>query len=62
MAQTKLRGTEELRHLIARRRPSLPPVYEALCSIRLSKLRGGISHARHAKIVDSFGRSEEVAL
>ena len=32
MAHTNVRGAEELRHLIARRRPPLPPVYEALRS------------------------------
>jgi hypothetical protein len=32
MAQTNVRGAEELRHLIAGRRPPLPPVYEALHS------------------------------
>ena len=32
MAQTNVRGAEELRHLIAGRRPPLPPVYEALQS------------------------------
>src|SRR5262249_40947517 len=31
-AQTQVRGTEELRHLLAGRRPPLPPVYEALRS------------------------------
>lgn len=30
--QTQVRGTEELRHLLAGRRPPLPPVYEALQS------------------------------
>jgi len=32
IAQTQARGTEELRHLLAGRRPPLPPVYEALRS------------------------------
>jgi hypothetical protein len=32
MAQTNVRAAEELRHLIAGRRPPLPPVYEALRS------------------------------
>ena len=32
MAQTNVRGAEELRHLIAGHRPPLPPVYEALHS------------------------------
>ncbi len=32
IAQTQIRGTEELRHLLAGRRPPLPPVYEALRS------------------------------
>ena len=32
VAQTQIRGTEELRHLLAGRRPPLPPVYEALRS------------------------------
>ena len=32
IAQTNVRGAEELRHLIAGRRPPLPPVYEALRS------------------------------
>jgi len=32
MAQTNIRGAEELRHLAAGRRPPLPPVYEALRS------------------------------
>lgn len=32
MAQTQVRGAEELRHLLAGRRPPLPPVYEALRS------------------------------
>lgn len=32
IAQTQIRGTEELRHLFAGRRPPLPPVYEALRS------------------------------
>jgi hypothetical protein len=32
ISQTQIRGTEELRHLIAGRRPPLPPVYEALRS------------------------------
>ena len=32
IAQTQIRGTEELRHLLARRRPPHPPVYEALRS------------------------------
>jgi hypothetical protein len=30
IAQTQIRGTEELRHLLAGRRPPGPPVYEAL--------------------------------
>jgi hypothetical protein len=32
IAQTQIRGTEELRHLLAGRRPPHPPVYEALRS------------------------------
>ena len=32
MAQTNVRAAEELRHLLAGRRPPLPPVYEALRS------------------------------
>jgi hypothetical protein len=32
IAQTQIRATEELRHLLAGRRPPLPPVYEALRS------------------------------
>ena len=32
MAQTNVRAAEELRHLVAGRRPPLPPVYEALRS------------------------------
>ena len=32
ITQTQIRGTEELRHLLAGRRPPLPPVYEALRS------------------------------
>jgi hypothetical protein len=32
IAQTQVRGAEELRHLLAERRPPLPPVYEALRS------------------------------
>src|SRR5579872_5394687 len=32
ISQTQARGTEELRHLLAGRRPPLPPVYEALRS------------------------------
>lgn len=32
IAQTQVRATEELRHLLAGRRPPLPPVYEALRS------------------------------
>ena len=32
VSQTQIRGTEELRHLLAGRRPPLPPVYEALRS------------------------------
>ena len=32
IAQTQIRGTEELRHRFAGRRPPLPPVYEALRS------------------------------
>jgi hypothetical protein len=32
IAQTQVRGAEELRHLLARRRPPLPPVYEAIRS------------------------------
>ena len=32
ISQTQIRGTEELRHLLAGRRPPLPPVYEALRS------------------------------
>jgi hypothetical protein len=32
IAQTQARATEELRHLLAGRRPPLPPVYEALRS------------------------------
>ncbi len=32
IAQTQIRGAEELRHLLAGRRPPLPPVYEALRS------------------------------
>ena len=32
IAQTQLRGAEELRHLLAGRRPPAPPVYEALRS------------------------------
>jgi hypothetical protein len=32
ISQTQIRGAEELRHLLAGRRPALPPVYEALRS------------------------------
>jgi hypothetical protein len=32
ISQTQIRGTEELRHLLAGSRPPLPPVYEALRS------------------------------
>ena len=32
IAQTQVRGAEELRHLLSGRRPPLPPVYEALRS------------------------------
>jgi len=32
ITQTQIRGAEELRHLLAGRRPPLPPVYEALRS------------------------------
>ncbi len=32
ISQTQIRGAEELRHLMAGRRPPLPPVYEALRS------------------------------
>jgi len=32
VSQTQVRGAEELRHLLAGRRPPLPPVYEALRS------------------------------
>ena len=32
ISQTQVRGAEELRHLLAGRRPPLPPVYEALRS------------------------------
>jgi hypothetical protein len=32
ISQTQIRGAEELRHLLAGRRPPLPPVYEALRS------------------------------
>jgi hypothetical protein len=32
ISQTQIRGGEELRHLLAGRRPPLPPVYEALRS------------------------------
>lgn len=32
ISQTQIRATEELRHLLAGRRPPLPPVYEALRS------------------------------
>jgi len=32
ISQTQIRGCEELRHLLAGRRPPLPPVYEALRS------------------------------
>jgi len=32
VSQTQIRGSEELRHLLAGRRPPLPPVYEALRS------------------------------
>jgi len=32
IAQTQIRGTEELRHLLAGRRPPHPPVYDALRS------------------------------
>jgi len=32
ISQTQVRATEELRHLLAGRRPPLPPVYEALRS------------------------------
>ena len=32
IAQTQVRGAEELRHLVAGRRPPAPPVYEALRS------------------------------
>jgi DinB family protein len=32
VAQTTIRGAEELRHLLAGRRPPAPPVYEALTS------------------------------
>ena len=32
ISQTQIRGAEELRHLLAGRRPPLPPVYEAIRS------------------------------
>jgi len=32
ISQTQIRGSEELRHLLAGRRPPLPPVYEAIRS------------------------------
>jgi hypothetical protein len=32
ISQTQIRGTEELRHLLAGRRPPLPPVYEGIQS------------------------------
>lgn len=66
IAQTQIRGTEELRHLLAGRRPPLPPVYEALRSgagqwapweLLLDELRD----ANRAMIDVLEGAAEEIA-
>lgn len=50
MAQTQIRATDELRHLLEGRRPPAPPVYEALTSgaamwVAWDELREGLASA-----------------
>ena len=55
LAQTQVRGAEELRHLLAGRRPPGPPVYEALRSgasewAPWSELVGGLREANQSML------------
>src|SRR5215471_2732182 len=64
IAQTQARGAEELRHLIAGRRPPLPPVYEALRSgagqwAPLELLAGDLCDANRAMIEVLDSASDE---
>lgn len=66
ISQTQIRGAEELRHLLAGRRPPGPPVYEALESgasewAPWATLVGGLHHANAEMIaiLESAARDEE---
>jgi hypothetical protein len=50
LAQTNIRAAEELRHLLAGRRPPFPPVYEGLLS-------GGAAWVAIAELVDGLRAS-----
>jgi hypothetical protein len=52
IAQTQIRGADELRHLLAGRRPQGPPVYEALRS-------GAAAWAPWAELVDGLRSANE---
>jgi hypothetical protein len=52
IAQTQIRGAEELRHLLAGRRPPGPPVYEALRS-------GAAQWARWSELVEGLRSANE---
>jgi len=55
IAQTQIRGAEELRHLLAGRRPPGPPVYEALRS-------GAAQWAPWSELVDGLRSANEELL
>ena len=55
IAQTQIRGAEELRHLLAGRRPPGPPVYEALRS-------GASAWAPWAELVDGLREANQSML
>ena len=66
ISQTQIRGSEELRHLLAGRRPPGPPVYEALKSgasewAPWATLAGGLHDANveMIAILESAARDEE---
>ncbi len=52
IAQTQIRGAEELRHLLAGRRPPGPPVYEALRS-------GAAQWAPWSELVEGLGSANQ---
>ena len=64
ISQTQIRGTEELRHLLAGRRPPLPPVYEGVQSgagkwLPWQMLAEELHTANQAMITLFDGASEE---